>query len=288
MDVDLSEYDQMEEITSGKDVYFQSSSKVLVTISSGSNQDSSSIDTNCENDFVFLPSFPNTLNQQNLTQTKQNERSSLGTAQYNDNDKSRKNNENKNSGISSKKVEDRVNKGPLEVTTRGNSMLRWQEHQLTTTSSQARRETDNLGYSKPIGVIRHPAILIDQLINYPGRSTNKLAELMQQIVTKSDLINISIPCQFCAELTDCPPSDISSWLNHMNLMHNCKVCPVCNQLVGLGPRREAEVMRAHVNEHFDDEWLEAKPTKTNFSFGLQQQWFSGYKCAVRENHSRWV
>lgn len=149
-----------------------------------------------------------------------------------------------------------------------------QQQQQETSTRQLSNETCA---SKPIGLLEVlPAIT----------NPNKLADLMQQIVTRSDLIFIAIPCAYCHEPVACPPSDISSWLNHMSKQHNCKVCPICTKMIGLGPRRDIEIMKRHVIEHLDEEWLERRASKVSFTFGLQQQWFSGNRCSVKDPRHR--
>lgn len=116
----------------------------------------------------------------------------------------------------------------------------------------------------------------------PAVANNKMDELMRQIVTRSDSMLIAIPCTYCSEPVTCPPADITNWLNHMSIQHNCKVCPVCNRLVGLGQARDLEIMRRHVVEDLDENWLERRANKESFTFGLQQQWYAGNQCIIRE------
>lgn len=130
--------------------------------------------------------------------------------------------------------------------------------------------------SKPIGVLE-----VSSSVNVSG-TIKKLDDLMHQIVTRSDLIYIEIPCAYCHEPVACPPTDISAWLNHMSRAHNCKVCPICNKMIGLGPRCDLDIMRRHVVAHLDDDWLNRRAARTNFTFGLQQQWFSGSRCNVKD------
>jgi len=150
---------------------------------------------------------------------------------------------------------------------------------LTSQSSQPFWMRHENFSNKPIG-------LLEVSTSPPSsQSANHLSDLMHQIVTKCDSIYIAIPCVFCHEPKACPPSDISAWLNHMNRVHNCKVCPICNKLVGLGPIRDIEIMRKHVVTHIDNDWLESKSFKTNFSFGLQNHWFSSGHCSVKDPRS---
>lgn len=130
------------------------------------------------------------------------------------------------------------------------------------------------GPVKPIGVIE-----IVSNVNEKDE-TKRVSNLMQQIVTKADSIRIDIPCAFCRERVPCLPSDISYWLDHMDIIHNCKCCSICNKLVGLGPKRDLRLMHEHVIEHFNSSWLQQRAVKSNFTFGLKQQWFSGVRCNI--------
>lgn len=143
----------------------------------------------------------------------------------------------------------------------------------------ASKAIDSFAHSKPTGLLE-----INTSLN--SAHPDKLADLMRQIVSQSDHIYIAIPCAYCHEPIACPPSDISAWLNHMNRVHNCKICPICNKMIGLGPQRDLEIMRNHVNSHLDEDWLERRAPKVCFTFGLQQQWFAGSRCSVRETRYR--
>lgn len=128
----------------------------------------------------------------------------------------------------------------------------------------------------------NPTGLIDARHLVANQDQNKLSDLMKALVSRSDLIYIAIPCAYCHEQITCPPQDISSWLNHMSWQHNCKTCPICNKMIGLGPKRDIEIMRRHVLDDLDDQWLSARANQFSFSFGLQQHWFSGNKCTVKD------
>lgn len=311
MELDLSEYDQMEEIITGKEKYFQndSTSKLVVTLSSEFGHTNSECETNCENDFVFLPSFANDDDNSspradpiakpvaiaNSRPTNNHDTSSSSCrppleASINTN--------NQNRPLAKRlDITDRDNLEPatcsIEINKKSNSMVTWQQPYVnnnsvgsSVSSPMGARYNRFVLANKPVGPIKSP-VNQDEWMSHSNRSyANKLADLMQQIVTRSDLIQISIPCQFCDYQIPCPPSDISSWLNHLNRSHCCKVCPICNRLVGLGPQRDLEIMRKHVYEHIDTDWLDARPNRVNFSFGLQQHWFSGYNCSVRDNPMR--
>lgn len=134
--------------------------------------------------------------------------------------------------------------------------------------------------SKPLGVIK------PSLSASPNQEASQVHDLMQQIVSKSDSILISINCTYCSAPIVCPPSDISGFINHMNSSHNCKICPICEKFVGLGLGKDISVMQRHVVEHFDHEWLEKKSKRINFTYGLQQQWFPGSRCKVKDPRHR--
>lgn len=287
MDLDLSEYDQIEEIAEGTEKLFPGDidSKLLVTLSSGSDRASLDGDINCENDFVFLPSLSSAIEATEFRfKQVSSASSSLEQATRHASQKKTDSCCSIRTWLGSRKESSR-SRGPLEINTTSNSIRCMRAPMMPSTDLTGRRNTESFGPVMPIGVIKYPPIFNDDgLLGRPDRSkTNKLAELMQQIVIRSDTILIAIPCQLCHDQIACPPSDISAWLNHMGKQHNCRVCPICNRLIGLGPLKELEIMRLHVIEHFDEEWLDGLANKINFTFGLQQHWFSGYKCSIRPN-----
>lgn len=304
MDLDLTEYDQVDEIKSlmMDNPPGEMCSKFIVTMSSCSDQ--TSIDeANCENDFVFLPGPPPiatsscnqstmNLNQQkapDATHQQQVTRSQTSAIDKGGQQLARPLVSLKTScgnGISGGGVGgSAIATSGSAIATSGNPFspapdsltpaLHYHYQAPTLASATSLQKHQATGSpDKPLGLLVPSAAIINS-------NPNKLAELMQQIVIRSDLICIEIPCSYCIEPIACPPSDISSWLNHMSKQHNCKLCPVCNRLVGLGPFRDVEVMRRHVIEHLDSEWLEQPAARYNFTFGLQKQWFSGSRCSVK-------
>lgn len=324
MDFDLAEYDQVDDtklmLENHENMYCDgSSSKFLVTISSCSDQ-ASIEDANCENDFVFLPApaKPFVLQQEtppsqatsnstespvtsaDPTQAISSETTSISqpTASIRS--------QNAESMAIARQPESKIQQAnssemnqtcqqqvahPLNAisTNSINPFGNYQSQQDSSSLNQPLlrqhqpvESTRNLVVneicaSKPTG----PLEVLPAITN-----PNKLADLMQQIVTRSDLIFIAIPCAYCHEPVVCPPSDISSWLNHMSKQHNCKVCPICTRMIGLGPRRDIEIMKKHVIEHLDEEWLERRASRVSFTFGLQQQWFSGNRCSVKDPRHR--
>lgn len=306
MDLDLTEYDQFDEIKflTNKDQqqHHEGPSSILVTLSSSSSEPSASShdDTNCENDYVFLPSPPSIstsssstskLDPPNKQQTAARSHSNQPSSRLTKAEGLRASLETGTDVASLYGHQQRLPNHPLMTinSNGGNPFCNLQQVSpdsvqlppapLPLTSQQPSwlRPISETLSSKPIGVL-------DISANVPS-NPNHVAALMHQIITKSDSIYIAIPCDYCLEPVACPPSDISAWLNHMSGQHNCKVCPVCNKLVGLGPRRDLEIIRRHVMGHFDDDWLERRALKTNFTHGLQQYWFSGGRCTIKEPRS---
>lgn len=308
MDLDLAEYDQIDEIKfleNNDQSDSEGSTKYLVTLSSCSNQVSFD-DANCENDFVLLPPPSKTTSTKVRVQNNSgNQRNEMPTTSPDKPTQSR------TSSPSKSPLKDPIEVGrpalainhaeqpsrtrlvspqysPL-ITINSNisahnpfgnyqqvSLAKGSEN--TVIQRQPLSSRPELSLSKPTGLL--------EMNSTAFTNPNKLAELMQQIVTRSDSILIAIPCAYCHELITCPPSDISAWLNHMNKLHNCKVCPMCDRMIGLGPRRDLGIMRTHVIEHLDDAWLEQRATKISFSQGLQQHWFLGSRCNIRDPRFR--
>lgn len=313
MDLDLAEYDQIDEIKFIENHQRSSSEgSALVTLSSCSNQISLD-DGNYESDFVFLPSPPSlspTSNDSSESSNKPADVSSdykqtspmivttspVATALSIPSDKASVIDATKLIPSGSSAPELLARSRPTQVAKSGpllticnnanahNPFGNYSQVSLSkgienmVSQRQARSSRPELSLSKPIGLLEMNSIASSN----PG----KLADLMQAIVTRSDVIQIAIPCAYCHELVTCPPSDISPWLNHMNKYHNCKVCPICNRLIGLGPRRDLDIMRSHVVEHLDETWLDQKASRVSFSHGLQQHWFQGSRCSVRDTRLR--
>lgn len=292
MELDLSEYDQVDEIKLIRESHNRScnvagSTPIKFIAASSSCSDQASFEeANYENDFVFLPAPTQStvgraqqINQQAKIVPQSTTGSQLGNSTTS-----------KVSlfehTFSHQQVTPIVTR-PLMITQVDNiannpfgdlhqkptitgAEESYQQHQATVS---LKGETCA---SKPAGLL--------EVCPNTASNPDKLTDLMRQIVTKSDRIYIAIPCAYCHEQIACPPTDISSWLNHMSYLHNCKLCPICNKMIGLGPRKAIEIMKRHVMDHLDNEWLERRAMKVNFSFGLQQQWFSGSRCSVRETH----
>jgi hypothetical protein len=319
MDLCLADYDQVDEAKYFMDQRDQqpAGDDLLITMRSEKNDDL----VDCENDFVFLPGpvkTPSTSNtsedsaQNEINKTEQSDRDkqfadtatvdtnkqpkTIATPDQLDN-RSHKQNffGNTNADASKFKGQDLgiAVTSPVRVahplmtinTNNGDNPFRT----LHSTSSEASGAiSSSVLSSTPLwkkyeSLIRKPIGLLEQ--GNSGENASHLSNLMQQIVTKSDSIYIAIPCAFCFEPNACPPSDISAWLNHMNRVHNCKVCPICNKLVGLGPTRDIEIMQKHVISHINNDWLESTSFKPNFSFGLQNHWFSSGLCSVKDPRS---
>lgn len=312
MELDMTEYDQVDDtklmLENPQHEHLccdaASSSKFLVTLSSTSCSDQNSVEeaeTNCENDFVFLPAPTKPFVFQRQTQPKpisssdssdSTQESLIGatsTRSQPTNQLATFNELNLNTQqaalndlattTTTNYQQQVVLNHPLTTISTNNPFGNYQQdYQGKASSSEAKEEPTKGCTSKPIGLLEVlPAI---------NTNPNKLADLMQQIVTRSDMIFIAIPCAYCHEPIACPPSDISSWLNHMSRQHNCKLCPICNRIIGLGPKREIEIMKKHVLEHLDEDWLERRAAKVSFTFGLQQQWFSGNRCSVKDPRYR--
>lgn len=311
MDLDLAEYDQIDEIKFLENHQRSGSEgSTLVTLSSCSNHFSSD-DGNYEGDYVFLPSPagsipPNddsielshkpidgsTVNSQQI--------SSLGSATAPttsvvsdktdtiDACKIVTGGPHSVNSTAEARISQVTKSGPLLAinnnTSAHNPFGNFSQMSLSrgienmVAQRQQRYTRPELSLSKPIGLL--------EMNSLASPNPAKLADLMQAIVTRSDMIQIAIPCAYCHELVSCPPSDISPWLNHMNKFHNCKACPICNRLVGLGPRRDLDVMRSHVVEHLDESWLDQKASRVSFSHGLQQHWFLGNRCDVRDTRTK--
>lgn len=306
MDLDLTEYDQVDEarffISSrmGVDGHDPADpSSLVVTLSSSSEQACGSDDANCENDFVFLP--PESIEQQSKQATPKarhaiNPRNQPDADDRNTDEVARIGQKlnspscirhptslpitGQDDAVSNLQAAARASHPLMTINPNASSSMKnpfYNLHQIgpDSVSGQSYQpfwiRPENLA-SKPIGLL--------EINSTNSCSPGHLSDLMHQIITKSDSIYITIPCAYCHEPKACPPSDISAWVNHMNRSHNCKVCPICNKLVGLGPMRDIEIMKRHVVSHIDDEWLERRSARTNFSFGLQQQWFSGGRCNV--------
>jgi len=279
MDLNLDDYDQMDEVkfsTNNNEQLFPDccSPNLLVTLSSSSDQTSD--DTNCENDFVFIPAPPKPTSESH-------KHAQFGSSSTQSQSHAARKPDLCTLGASRAEMDGRQLGQPLNaISNNGNNPFGNSRQSTSAESSNARQlfstAREATSADKPIGILSvSPNI---------GGNPNNLADLMQQIVARSDLIFIAIPCVYCQQPVACPPSDISSWLNHMSKQHNCKLCPVCNKLVGLGPKRDVGIMKSHVLEHFDSEWLERRPLRATFTYGLQQQWFSGARCSVRESRGR--
>lgn len=292
MDSEFTDYDQLHEAKLMLDnrehiCHDGSTSRFLVTLSSCSDQGSSEEATS-DNDFVFLPApIQNyeTRNQQQqrreFTEPAVAHRSNC-EAIFRSELKVHRNNKD----LSLKQSASGLPTNPLLAINRnpnqgnnpfGNAPQSPRIDPMGSGASRKQRYSDSAfecvpDSIKPIGILElSPAI-----------ANNKMAELMQQIVIRSDSISIAIPCNYCFEPVSCPPADVSNWLDHMSTQHNCKVCPICDRLVGLGPTRDLEIMRRHVVEDLDENWLEKRASRVTFTFGLQQQWFSGNQCAIKE------
>lgn len=348
MDVDLSEYDQVDEVKSlagwaamGPPAPPSSSAgkaDVLAGIGTNNNSNNNSEDMSaCENDFVFLPEPPRPQQPQELQQQPQQQqqqqqtpdaalprpasarptqakppvdwrkvrtytimgpdnlpleyRSKLTSTACSSNKEQQHrttttNNSNQHAPVRSQPVPSsplsiiNANLGLVCNSNSNNpfdSNANCLKQQLQQHQQQHQQVSSTIGSpSKPIGVLE-----ISSSVSIAG-TYSKLDDLLHQIVTRSDLISIDIPCAYCHELVACPPTDISAWLNHMTRVHNCKPCPICNKMIGLGPRCDLDIMRRHVVAHLDDDWLNRRAARTNFTFGLQQLWFSGTRCAVRD------
>lgn len=302
MDLDLTEYDQVDEfklIMDNQNQLYCDNSKFLVTLSSCSDQ--ASVDeTNYENDFVFLPAPLQKQQQQSPTILSKSQSATktiaTTTTAIEPKQTTHLRNEITETG-SSANVDNKTIQYPLlSLNNNGiNPFGNYQQthnHQVVGLKSQQSNNNSQFNkrpiegsYAlsiKPYGIIEQPET--SHLVS----SANKLADLMQQIVAKSDLIYIAIPCAYCPynEPVACPPSDISNWINHMWLQHNCKICPICNRLVGLGPNRDINVMRKHVIEHLDDDWFDKRASRVSFTFGLQQKWYSGSRCSIKDPRHR--
>lgn len=311
MDLDLADYDQVDEAEffMGQRLGLEGQASragslpFIVTLSSSCDRSGSGgEEANCENDFVFLPPAPTGAQTRPTQSPKQMAPSQLQQTSS------------KSGGSQGQSDEADERSVPAPPTSLPLGSKQQQEpsreqaarasHPLMTISpnaagSGAMNPFYNLHQMSPDGASSQayqpfwmrpesyaskPIGLLEANLGN-SCSPSHLSDLMHQIITKSDSIYIAIPCAYCPEPKACPPSDISAWLNHMNRAHNCKVCPICNKLVGLGPMRDLEIMRKHVVSHIDDEWLERRSAKTNFSFGLQQQWFAGSRCNVKNPRS---
>ena len=329
MDSDLADYDQVDEamyfLTNklGLDSQPSNGGHLLVTLSSSTEQPNNE-ETNCENDFVFLPA-PNNSNQTNSVRQQPTASISNQIRPDQGNSKFEQSCSSGNRLVKNSIACDRLQN--LSHTTAQVSLSDARHHQVAelaidatkTGPSAATQLQQPTRASHPLMTInsngKNPFSSLQQMSpdkasnqtyqpfwmrpeSYASKpigllevSTNntctpgQISDLMHQIVTKSDSIYIAIPCAYCHEPIACPPSDISSWLNHMNRAHNCKVCPICNKLIGLGPMRDLDIMKKHVVAHIDDDWLEKRNAKANFTFGLQQHWFSGGRCSVKETRS---
>lgn len=332
MDFDLAEYDQIEEVAflMDKNNGLQvptSAASFLVSLSSGSDHVTSlSDDTNCENDFVFLPSLSVPTNPQQTNELQELFRKATATAtrslsQLQENRQQQQSSSSAKSPVVAQQptatmAVPRTNTTSNTATgTAQNTVIQQQPeagaHPLMAVNSKTGSNNPfcQLQEVSPVGVTatfrnattamplnwyrennesnKHalkPIGLLDvskNIVNNP----NQLSDLMHQIVTRSDTIHIAIFCTYCNERIACPPSDIAAWLNHMYKQHNCKACPICHRLVGLGPLKDIEIMRKHVGTHFDDDWLDKRAAKVNFTFGLQQNWFSSDRCNVRDPRS---
>lgn len=278
----------------------QTQASFLVTLSSGdSDATNTTDDTNCENDFVFLPapppplpSMPPVTGAANNQQLEENNAKSIVPT-------TRSQQQYRPSTLqSSKRSEFKL---PLEVasdatTYYNNNHFQSQTatHPLMAINSNGGNNpffglqqvgSENTGAitqqpiwtSKPVGLLEACSNIVE--------NPSKLSDLIHQIVTRADSIYIAIPCAHCHEQIACLPTDISAWLNHMSMLHNCKVCPICNKMIGLGPVRDIEIMRKHVINHLDNEWLNHRASKVDFSFGLQKQWFLGGRCTIKNIRS---
>lgn len=323
MDFDLAEYDQVDDTKSmlenHENLYYDgSSSKFLVTLSSCSDQ-ASVEDANCENDFVFLPAPTKPFVLQRDTQSSQaaSNSTALPAAQAHP----AQGITTATTSISPSTTSIRSqNANPMAITRQpeprtqqvsfseiNQTQQQQAAHPLNAISTNSKNPFGNFQQDSPMNQTlvqqqqQQPQVDSTRLLVtetcaskpigplevLPATTNpNKLADLMQQIVTRSDLIFIAIPCAYCHEPVVCPPSDISNWLNHMSKQHNCKVCPICTRIIGLGPRRDIEIMKKHVIEHLDEEWLERRASRVSFTFGLQQQWFSGNRCSVKDPRYR--
>lgn len=287
MELDLSEYDQVDEIKFIRESQNQLGnaaglSSKFATSSSCSDQ-ATLEEANYENDFVFL-TMPEQASVR-VQQASQQARIATQVPGSQASNPTAPNNQSlqQPSTCSHQQVSPSVTRALMAIQTDNVSNnpfgnIRARSFAGEDDVCQLQRTTASM---KSESCISKPFGLLEVCPNTAG-SHNKLADLMRQIVTKSDLIYIAIPCAYCHEQIVCPPSDISSWLDHMSCQHNCKLCPICNKMIGLGPTRAIDIMKRHVLEHLDDDWLERRATKVNFSFGLQQQWFSGSRCSVRD------
>lgn len=340
MDVDLSEYDQIDEIKLLQDNHekiFGSATKpssLLETLSSnsgGTDTTQNAYDeANCENDFVFLPappqpttaaiSAPNAQPQQLKTPTQ------LPQSQLSHHQQQQQQQPPRSQPtvvITAPYATQVLRTNPMSeparqttchplvainnntknpfcqpVSTPGQEIigLRPIKHQVpnvaapvTTTSARpvvsaatsiaSGRIVESFVYNKPVGIL-------EMSLSSMSANPDKTSYLLQQIVARADTIDIVIPCHFCHEPIVCPPKDISAWLNHMSTFHNCKTCPICDKLIGLGPRKDVGIMRKHVISHSDNEWLERRAQQACVTFGLQQQWFSSSRCSVKETRNR--
>lgn len=328
MDLDLTEYDQVDEAKFFIDQKNQMTGggDLLTTISS--EQSRSDEIANCENDFVFLPAPSVTAQAQTRSSATATTSALRETPSNNDADSfqvpnGQQANSNAIDGLTQQnnfaiqnqqatgshqllatgrfssdtlkmnrqdlgQAPQRISQPLMAINTNGGTNP---FHNLKRRSSDASYNSLTSPSSQPFWM-RHedlaskPTGLLEANSSpSSSQGANHLSDLMHQIVTKSDLIYIAIPCAFCHEPKACPPSDISAWLNHMNQVHNCKVCPICNKLVGLGPMRDIDIMRKHVVAHIDFDWLESKSPRTNFSTGLQNHWFSSGHCSVKDSQS---
>lgn len=300
MELDLSEYDQVDEIKlirEGNNQLYNTgstSTKFIATLSSCSDQ-ASFDETNYENDFVFLPAPPEQVNSRTQSINPNPQQPvvlSSGSRLV--------------SRTPPQQISPSITRALMVTQTENTSNNPFGNFKQPLHNDRGREEKEHIrhhvtdlnmfgcvkneGSAAKSGCIQQrsegcaskPAGLLEVCPNLTS-DPNKLVDLMQQIVARSDQIYIAIPCAYCHEQIACLPSDISSWLNHMSSQHNCKLCPVCNKMIGLGPKNEIDIMKRHVLEHLNDSWLERRAIKVSFTFGLQQQWFSGNRCSVKDS-----
>lgn len=299
MDLDLSEYDQVDEVKSvawqPQNLFTpQNTGNKNNTVSSSSNNNnniavgganSSEDSSSCENDFVFLPAPPSRnqpveLKQPSNLKQQLADQPAHKPIDYEQTDQS------KLSPIGFRSTQASNNNLIVRSQPTASLPLSTRNANLSPATGNNNPFDSNANCHLPQSIVGSPSkpiglLEVSSSANFAG-ATGKLDDLLHQIVTRSDMIYIAIPCAYCHEPIACPPSDISAWLNHMSRVHNCKACPICNKMIGLGPRRDIEIMRRHVLAHLDEEWLNRRANQTNFTFGLQQQWFSGSRCTVKE------
>lgn len=313
MDLDLSEYDQVDEVKYGawrpqamfacQNINTNSNSgnsnnkdanlTAVAGVSSSTADDSSG----CENDFVFLPAPPSRhepteSERPNNSMTYGDQSLATPTASLKDLGADCDQNHSKLSPFGFRSTQQTINNKVFVRPELNTSLpLSTRNANLSTINNSNNPFDNNANCHMPQPIVGSPSkpiglLEVSSSVNVAG-ATSRLDDLLHQIVTRSDLIYIAIPCAYCHEPIACPPSDISAWLNHMSRAHNCKACPICNKMIGLGPRRDIEIMRKHVLAHLDDDWLNRRAAKTNFTFGLQQQWFSGSRCTVKDAKFRY-